>query len=116
MKNSFKKWYNYIFALALSVIPVEVGIIPYFAINDAKIWPLNFVYYAILFGGVVLLGIGFVWQDVYRGLTRKKIGDWDNKLDQKYINNAWAIFMPFFLSGCMCIAAGLIMNFLFTIL
>lgn len=116
MKYSFSKWYNYLFALALCLIPTGVGVIPFFVNNNPKIWPINFVFYAILFGGVVLLGIGFIWQDIYRGLTRKKINDWDNKLDQKYLDKAWSIFMPFFLSGCLCILVGLVMNFIVSIL
>lgn len=116
MKHAFTRWYNYLFTLALCVFPTTVGLIPYFINNGNKNWPINYVAYSIIFGGVVLFGIGFIWQDIYRGLTRKKINDWDNKLDQKYLDNAWAIFMPFFLSGCICVVAGLIMNFIISIL
>ena len=53
----------------------------------------------------------FSAQDIYRAVIRHKINDWDNELDDKYKNKAWAIYYPLFISGIILIVSALLLNF-----
>lgn len=109
MKKSYCTWYNYLFVLAGLGIVVAANLIPYFAINNPNQYPTRFICYGFLFAGVVLFGVGFIWQDLFRGWQRHKIKDWDNELPQEIKDKAWSIFMPFFTSGIISLLAGAIM-------
>lgn len=109
MKKSFCTWYNYLFVLIGLGVTACACLIPYFIINDASSFPAKFINYSFLFAGVVLFGIGFIWQDLYRGYTRHKINDWDNELPKEIKDKAWGIFMPFLLTGVISIIVGAIM-------
>lgn len=109
MKKSFCTWYNYLFVLLGLGVTACACLIPYFIINDTTSFPMTFINYSFLFAGVVLFGIGFIWQDLYRGYIRHKINDWDNELPQEFKDKAWNIFMPFLLSGIISIIVGAIM-------
>ena len=108
MKNAFKKWWNYLIAIGLVGIAVAVAIIPYFAIKDSKVWPLVYISYVCLFSAVVYVGGGFIAQDIFRAVQRKKTNNWDFPLEQKYIDKAWMIFLPFLLAAAVLLLSGLI--------
>lgn len=109
MKKSFCTWYNYLFALVGVGLVCAGSLIPYFAFNDLSKYPQRYICYGFLFGGVVLVGVGFIWQDLFRGWSRHKINDWDNKLPDEILNKAWSIFMPFLVGGIISLLCGAIM-------
>lgn len=112
MKNASTKWYNYVFAVLVLGAIFCAGFLPYKLINGEG-WPVKYVYYTILFGGVAVTLIGFIAQDIYRAVIRHRINDWDNKLDQKYVDKAWAIFYPMFISGLISVVVGIALNLIF---
>lgn len=85
-----------------------IAIIPYFAFNDSAIWPKSYIYNVFLFAGVVVFGLGFIVQDLYRARIRHKTKNWNNPLDEQNLNTAWAIFAPALLSGLSSILIGAI--------
>ena len=109
MKKAAKTWYNYLLILAVSAIPAAVGLTCFFVIKNNEKWPLFYSALTMVFGGVVILGLGFIGQDIYRGVIRHKINDWDNPLDQKYLDKAWAIYFPLLFGGLLSFIAGGIM-------
>ena len=113
MKNAFTKWYNYLFATALSVLSAGIALILYFAINDPKAFPLVYISYVMLFSAVIYIGGGFIGQDIYRGIKRKETKNWDYPLEQKYLDVAWRIFMPFLTSGVVLLISGLVTYLIF---
>ena len=113
MKNAFSKWYNYLLALFGDGLVTLIALLIYFLTNNETLFPKRYIAYVFLFAGVVLIGVGFIIQDVYRGITRHKINDWDNPLEEKYLNKAWAIFMPMFVAGILSIIAGGILVIVF---
>ena len=108
MKNAFKKWYTYLFMVGLIGVAALIATIPFFAINDPKAWPKVFISYTLLLAGVIYLGGGFIGQDIYRAFKRKETKNWDYPLEQKYVNKAWLIYMPFFLGGFVLLISGLV--------
>lgn len=110
MKNAAKKWYNYLIALFIDAILALSATLPNIIGGDV-IWPKKYCCYFLLFAGVVVIGIGFIIQDIYRGVIRHRINDWNNNLDIKYINKAWSIFYPLLISGGISIIVGIISNF-----
>ena len=108
MKKAFTKWYNYLFAFLLVCLVLGVAIIPYFTLNDSTIWPRVYISYICLFSAVVYAGGGFIAQDIYRAFKRKESKNWDYPLDDKYIEGAWRIFLPFLLAAAVLLAGGLI--------
>lgn len=113
MKKAFTTWYNYIFTIIGLGIVSTVAIVPYFGLNDSTKWPTSYISYVYLFGGVILFGVGFIWQDLYRGLIRKRINNWETNLPQEYVDKAWRIFHPFFTSGILSVLTGIIQLVLF---
>lgn len=107
MIKAVKTWYNYLIAVGILALLVAGGILPYYLVGPEK-WPAAYICYFLLLAGVIVLGVGFIVQDLYRGVIRKRINDWDNKLDDKYLNVAWAIFYPMLVSGLLSILGGLI--------
>lgn len=112
MKKAFTRWQTYVIGLALVIIASCVGVIPYFACNDASVWPYSFIYYVLLFAGVVIFGVGFIIQDVYRARTRHKTKNWNNPLPEENLNVAWAIFAPAIIGGGTSFIIGLILSFI----
>lgn len=108
MKKAFKTWYNYLIAIGLLAIISCIAIIPYFALSDASKWPANYIFYTYMFAGIVVFGVGFIIQDIYRARIRHKTKNWNNPLPDTNIETAWKIFCPLFLSGLTSIAVGLI--------
>ena len=108
MKKALCKWYNYLFALLLVILAEAIGVIPYFAINNSDVWPRVYISYISLFSAVVYLGGGFIAQDIYRGVIRKKTNNWDFPLEDVYLERAWNIYLPFFLGGFTLLLTGLI--------
>ncbi|MCQ2793216.1 MAG: hypothetical protein MJ221_02160 [Bacilli bacterium] len=106
MKKAFTRWYNYLIALLLAGVAGAIGIIPYFVNNDSSKWPIEYISYVFLFSGVVIFGVGFIIQDVYRARIRHKTKNWNNPLEQANINTAWAIFCPMFVGGLLCLLIG----------
>lgn len=106
MKNAFCKWYNYLYALAGDGLVTGIALLIYFLFNDETKFPKQYIAYTFLFAGVVLIGVGFIIQDLYRGYVRHKIQDWDNPLEEKYLNRAWSIFCPMLVAGVLSIIAG----------
>lgn len=109
MKKSYCTWYNYLFVLAGLVITCAACLIPYFVIRNPEIFPAKYINYSFLFAGVVLFGVGFIWQDLYRGWVRHKTNEWSEELPQDIKNKAWAIFMPFFTTGIISVLVGAIL-------
>ena len=108
MKKAFKHWYNYLIALLIVLIIALIAIIPYFALNDSAKWPISYIYYVFLFSGVVVFGLGFIVQDIYRARIRHKTKNWNNPLEEENLNTAWAIFAPALLGGLTSILIGAI--------
>ena len=108
MKNALCKWYNYLIAVGLIGVVAIVAIVPYFAIKDPNIWPRVYISYVSLFSAVIYVGGGFIAQDIYRAFQRKKTKNWDYPLEQKYIDKAWLIFLPFLLAAVVLLISGLI--------
>ena len=108
MKNAFTKWYSYVFAFLLIIVVEAIAVIPYFIIRDTGVWSLVYISYVSLFGAVVYIGGGFIAQDIYRAIQRKKTNNWDYPLEDKYLNMAWRIYLPFLLSGAILLLFGLI--------
>lgn len=108
MKKALCKWYNYVFALILVGLVAIVALVPYFAINDQSFWPKVYISYILMFSAVIYAGGGFIAQDIYRGVIRKKTNNWDFPLEDEYIEKAWRIYLPFLLAGIICLIAGLI--------
>lgn len=108
MKKAFKRWYNYIIALVLVGIVSLIAIIPYFAISDSAVWPVTYISYVFLFSGVVIFGVGFIIQDIYRARIRHKTKNWNNPLEEENLNTAWSIFAPAILGGVLSLLIGAI--------
>ena len=113
MKSAFTKWYNYLFALALSALSAGIALILCFAIHNSSVFPLVYISYVMLFSAVIYIGGGFIWQDIYRATKRKETKNWDYPLEQKYIDVAWRIFMPFLTSGAILLISGLVTYLIF---
>lgn len=109
MKKAFTKWYNYVIAVGLNCIVACIAVIPYFVLSDSKKWPGTYMSYVFLFAGVVLFGVGFIIQDIYRARTRHKTKNWNNPLDEANLNTAWAIFCPMFVAGILAVIIGAIL-------
>lgn len=110
MKKAFKTWYNYLIALGLVVIVALIAVIPYFVNLDDAIWPKQFISYVFLFSGIVIFGIGFIIQDIYRARIRHKTKNWNNPLEDKNLETAWAIFCPALLGGLTSLLIGAILS------
>lgn len=108
MKRAFKRWYNYVIALGLVGIVSMIAIIPYFVLADSNKWPVSFISYTYLFAGVVIFGVGFIIQDLYRARIRHVTKNWNNPLEIKNLNVAWAIFCPAFVGGLLSVIVGAI--------
>lgn len=108
MKKAFSKWYNYLIAIVINGIIACIGIIPYFVLNDSAKWKVEFISYTFLFSGVVVFGVGFIIQDVYRARTRHKTKNWNDNLPEENLNTAWAIFCPMMVAGLLAILIGAI--------
>ena len=108
MIKQLKKWYNYVFAFILIIIVEAIAIIPHFVINDSSIWPKVYISYISLLAAVIYAGGGFIAQDIYRGIKRKETKNWDFPLEDKYIETAWRIYLPFLLAGITLLLGGLI--------
>lgn len=106
MKKSYCTWYNYLFVLLGLGITFAACLVPYYLINNASTFPARYIDCSFLFAGVILVGVGFIWQDLFRGWTRHKMNDWDNELPQEIKDKAWGIFMPFFTTGILSIIIG----------
>lgn len=109
MKNAAKKWYNYLIALGIVGILFGCAYTP-FKVSNGSDWPAKYVCYFMVFSGIVIAGVGFIVQDIYRAVIRHRINDWDNKLDESYLNKAWAIFYPMLTGGILTFVIGVISN------
>lgn len=110
MKKAFTKWYNYLLALGILIVISCIAIIPYFVFLDDSKWPIKFISYVYLFAGVVVFGIGFIIQDIYRAKIRHKTKNWNNPLPDEKVNTAWAIFCPMFTAGLLSLLVGGILS------
>jgi membrane protease YdiL (CAAX protease family) len=108
MKKGFTRWYNYLIGLLLCGIVSCIAIIPYFVLNDANKWPATFITYTYMFSGIVIFGVGFIIQDIYRAKVRHQTKNWNNPLKKENLNTAWAIFTPAVIGGLVCIIIGII--------
>lgn len=108
MKKALCKWYNYLIAFGLVCLVAIVAIIPYFVINNPEIWPRVYISYISLFSAVIYAGGGFIAQDIYRGVIRKKTNNWDFPLEDQYIETAWRIYLPLLLATAILLLSGLI--------
>lgn len=113
MKKAFKTWYNYLIAIGIALIVVASTLIPYFAIADTAKYTLNQASMLMIFIGIVIFGVGFIIQDLYRASVRHKTKNWNNPLDEKTLQNAWAIFCPTLLGGGTSILVGIILSLVF---
>ena len=113
MKKAFTTWYNYLIALGIGIVVVASTLIPYFAIADTAKYTLNQAAMLEIFIGIVVLGVGFIIQDLFRASVRHKTKNWNNPLDQKSLNTAWAIFCPTLIGGATAILAGGIISIFF---
>ena len=113
MKKAFKTWYNYIIAIGIAALITAGVIIPYFVIADSAKYKLASAAYLYIFIGIVVLGLGFIIQDLYRAGVRHKTKNWNNPLEEKDLNTAWSIFCPALLGGGTAIIAGAILSIFF---
>lgn len=112
MKNAAKKWWNYLIILAIVGIIFISGYLPFKNLSD-EVWPFNYMVYFFIFAGIAVALIGFIAQDIYRGVIRHRINDWDNNLDKSYLDKAWLIFFPLLFSGLIVFISGIVMNIFF---
>ncbi len=108
MKKSLTKWYTYLIAFGAVVIAFLASFLPYLGFNDEKTFPRVYIAYTLLLIGVIYIGGGFISQDIYRAICRKKTNNWDYPLEDIYLNKAWTIFMPLLLAGIILLIGGLI--------
>lgn len=113
MKRAFTRYYTYLIGIALATIPVCVAIIPYFANSDAEKWPYENIRYVLLFSTVVLFGVGFIIQDLYRAKIRHQTKNWVEKLPEQNLDTAWSIFSPFIIASIITLIFGLIFHIRF---
>ena len=110
MKRAFTRYYTYLIGVALATIPTCIAIISYFAISDTAVWPYEYIKYTFLFSTVVLFGIGFIIQDLYRARIRHKTKNWAEKLPEQNLDTAWSIFSPFIIASIITLILGLIFH------
>ena len=108
MKKAFGKWYVYLIAFGLVILAGLVGVVPYFGLNNPDIWPKVYISYICLFSAVIYIGGGFIAQDIYRGVIRKRTNNWDFPLEDNYLETAWKIYLPLLLAGAVLLIGGLI--------
>ncbi|MCR5333224.1 MAG: hypothetical protein K6E11_04330 [Bacilli bacterium] len=113
MKKAFTTWYNYLIALGIAAVVIGSTLIPYFAIADTAKYTLNQAAMLEIFIGIVIFGLGFIIQDLFRASVRHKTKNWNNPLDEKSLNTAWAIFCPTLLGGLSSVLAGGIISIFF---
>ena len=113
MKKALSKWYTYALIIPCLGLVALAATLPYFITNDNSVYPLVFVAYTILLSGVIYIGGGYIAQDIYRGVIRKKTNKWDFPLEDVYLNKGWSIYMPLLLSGVISLIVGFILFMLF---
>ena len=111
MKKAFKTWYLYVIGVGLFIAVACGAIIPYFAIHNPDNWPFQFISYMFFFCGVVIFGVCFIAQDLYRASIRHKTKNWSDKLPDQYLLVAWRIFLPGIVCASLCILAGIFHSF-----
>ena len=113
MKKAFTTWYNYLIAIGIVLLIAGGVLIPYFAIADTSKYNLAQASMLMIFIGIVVFGLGFIIQDLYRAGIRHKTKNWNNPLEQEHLNFAWAIFCPTLLGGLTAVLAGGILSIFF---
>lgn len=113
MKKAFQSWYIYVIAVGIALLGVMGTMLPYFIIADTAKYSLNQVAMLLIFVGIVIFGVGFIIQDVYRATQRHKTKNWNNPLDEKALNVAWTIFAPALLGGGLVILTGAVLSIFF---
>ena len=111
MKKAFSRWYNYVIGIIGVSIVSCIAIIPYFTISDSSKWPYENIRNVYLFSAVVLFGIGFIIQDLFRARHRHKTKNWADPLPEQILDTAWAIFVPFIVSAFFSLILGVIFSF-----
>ena len=113
MKKAFTTWYNYLIGIGIALVIAAGVVIPYFAIADTAKYNLAQASMLMIFIGIVVFGLGFIIQDLYRAGIRHKTKNWNNPLDEQHLNFAWAIFCPTLLGGLTAVLAGGILSIFF---
>lgn len=108
MKKALGNWYTYVITFGLVVLAASIGIIPYFGVRNPEIWPKVYISYICLFSAVIYVGGGFIAQDIYRAVIRKRTNNWDFPLEDNYLETAWKIYLPLLLAGAALLLGGLI--------
>lgn len=116
MKKAFTRWYNYLIAIGILIAISCVAVIPYFVLNDTSKWSLNSMFNTYMFAGIVVFGVGFIIQDIYRAKIRHKTKNWNNPLPDTNIETAWKIFCPLFLSGLISVFVGIVFSIVLKII
>lgn len=113
MKKAFTTWYNYLIGIGIAALIVGGTIIPVFIVADTDGYYFDNASMLMIFIGIVVFGLGFIIQDLYRAGIRHKTKNWNNPLDQEHLNYAWAIFCPTLLGGLTAVLAGGILSIFF---
>ncbi|MFA5422025.1 MAG: hypothetical protein WC344_04545 [Bacilli bacterium] len=112
MEKSFKHWRTYAIALGLYLLAAGIAFIPLFVgrnTDPAFVWDYDYI---MLFSGVALLFVGYVWQDIVKAIARQKLHDWDNPLDKEIVDHTWAICLPFYIAAALSLVTGVIFIFI----
>ncbi len=111
MKKAFKSWYLYVIGVGLFIAVLCGVLIPYFVIHNPDVYPFNSIKFAFYFAGVVIFGIAFVVQDLYRARIRHKTKNWSDKLPDQNLIVAWRILLPGIICAIFSIIAGIVHSF-----
>ncbi len=108
MKSAAKTWYLYVIGFVSAFLIIVVPFIIYISIHNLSTFPREYLTYIYLFAAVVIFGVTFIVQDLYRARIRHKTKNWVDKLPEQNLATAWTIFYPGILcSGTLLIAGGI---------
>ena len=111
MKKALKTWYVYVIGVVVFILDACGAIIPYVIMHDQSKYSFQQVSYVFFFSAVVIFGLCFIAQDLYRASIRHKTKNWADKLPEQNLMVAWRIFLPGILAGVLCAIAGIFHSF-----
>lgn len=111
MKKALKTWYLYVIGVAAFVLVACGAIIPYLVMHDQAKYSFQQVSYVFFFAAVVIFGVLFIVQDIYRATIRHRTKNWADKLPEQNLVVAWRILLPGMVASVLCILGGLVHSF-----
>ena len=108
MKSALKTWYLYVIGITTGFLVVLIPFIVYICIHNLSVFPRDWLTYIYLFAAVVIFGVTFIVQDLYRARIRHKTKNWNDKLPDQNLAIAWKIFWPGILCSGILLISGAI--------